>query len=321
MDNINISQQFDEQQYSEDDVHYATFSGLAAGSDRDMRPHWHDRFFQLHYLTSGKLTLQMDTHYYSLQAPLVVLTPPLVPHAFSTGQGRDGHVLTVRQELVWPLMQAIRPGSRESVDIPGFCLSMASRPQTRVACDRIWALMVHEFTHRLSGRQMQLRLLAQSLFTLVLREADLHDSDNVSVRGEMRLFQRFNQLVNEKYRNHSTVPDYARELGISESRLNQLCQRLAGLSPKRLIFERVMREARRMLLFSSASVHQIARQLGYNDPAYFARFFHRLEGRSPSEYRRQLLTAGRAEPPAGDDGVPVCRDDRSGDGEPLLPGG
>ncbi|HBT14272.1 MAG TPA: 4-hydroxyphenylacetate catabolism regulatory protein HpaA, partial [Erwinia persicina] len=35
------------------------------------------------------------------------------------------------------------------------------------------------------------------------------------------------------------------------------------------------------------SVHQIAWQLGYKDPAYFARFFHRLTGCSPSEFRRR----------------------------------
>ena len=287
MENINISQQYDDRQYVDDDVHYATFSGLAAFFGRDMRPHWHDRFFQLHYLTSGKMELQLDEHQYSLQAPLFVLTPPSVPHAFNTESDSDGHVLTVRQELIWPLMQALWPGSRESLDIPGFCLSLASRPQTREALDRLWPLIVQEFSLQLSGRQTQLRLLAQSLFTLVLREADLHDNGNVSVRGEMRLFQRFNQMVNEKYREHRTVPDYAHELGISESRLNELCRRLANLPPKRLIFERVMREARRMLLFSTSSVHQIAWQLGYKDPAYFARFFHRLEGCSPSEYRRR----------------------------------
>jgi len=287
MENINISQQYHERQYADEDVHYATFSGLADFFGRDMRPHWHDRFYQLHYLTSGRIELQLDAHQYSLHAPLFVLTPPSVPHAFTTENDSDGHVLTVRQELVWPLLQALWPGSRESLDIPGFCLSLATRCPTRASLDRLWPLLAQEYSHRLNGRETQLRLLAQSLFMLVLREADPRESGSVSVRGEMRLFQRFNQMVNEKYREHLTVPDYAHDLGISESRLNDLCRRLANLPPKRLIFERVMREARRLLLFSTASVHQIAWQLGYKDPAYFARFFNRLEGCSPSEYRRR----------------------------------
>lgn len=287
MENINIGEQFDDRQYASEDVHYATFAGLAAFFGRDMRPHWHDRFFQLHYLTSGKIELQLDAHHYSLQAPLFVLTPPSVPHAFITESDSDGHVLTVRQELVWPLMQALWPGGRGSVDIPAFCLSLAGRLPTREAMDQLWALLSHEFCRQLNGRDTQLRLLAQSLLTLVLREADPGESGSVSVRGEMRLFQRFNQMVNEKYRQHLTVPDYADALGISESRLNELCRRLANLPPKRLIFERLMREARRQLLFSTASVHQIAWQLGYKDPAYFARFFHRIEGCSPSTFRRR----------------------------------
>lgn len=54
MENINISQQYDDPQHADDDVHYATFSGLAAFFGRDMRPHWHDRFFSCTTLTAEK---------------------------------------------------------------------------------------------------------------------------------------------------------------------------------------------------------------------------------------------------------------------------
>lgn len=74
-------------------------------------------------------------------------------------------------------------------------------------------------------------------------------------------------------------------LGMSESRLTELCRRFANQSPKRLIFERVSREARRLLLYSEQSINQIALDLGYKDPAYFARFFNRMMGCSPTQFR------------------------------------
>jgi len=51
--------------------------------------------------------------------------------------------------------------------------------------------------------------------------------------------------------------------------------------------KRVSPSAKRLLLFSDSSVHQISSALGYKDPTYFARLFHRLAGFSPSEFRRR----------------------------------
>ena len=92
------------------------------------------------------------------------------------------------------------------------------------------------------------------------------------MRGELKLFQRFNQLTDAHYHEHWTVPEYASELHLTESRLTDICRRFANRSPKRLIFDRQLREARRLLLFSDSTVSEIARQLGFKDPAYFARF-------------------------------------------------
>lgn len=289
MENINISRQYGEAPGDGDDVHYALFSRLATFFGRDMHAHRHDRYFQLHCLTHGKIELQLDEHHYAVQAPLFVLTPPSVPHAFVTEEPSEGHVLTVHQALICPLLQALWPGSSDALMIPGLCRSLADSPQTLSALAQLWSLIAQEFAQQGNGRETQLRLLSQSLFLLVLRE--VHSDDDrpgrVSVRGEMTLFQRFTCMVDEKYREHLTIPAYARALGISDSRLTVLCHRLVNQPPKRLIFDRIIREAKRLLLFSPDSVHQIAWQLGYKDPAYFSRFFHRIAGCSPSEFRRR----------------------------------
>ncbi|WP_077726555.1 helix-turn-helix domain-containing protein, partial [Escherichia coli] len=97
-------------------------------------------------------------------------------------------------------------------------------------------------------------------------------------------FQRVNMLIESHFHQHWTVPDYANGLHITESRLTDICRRFANRPPKRLIFDRQLREAKRLLLFSDNAVNNIAWQLGFKDPAYFARFFNRLVGYSPSAY-------------------------------------
>ncbi|AIR03046.2 4-hydroxyphenylacetate catabolism regulatory protein HpaA [Pluralibacter gergoviae] len=282
--NIDLVREYDAR-YAGEDVHYETFARLAAFFGRDMRPHWHDRCFQLHFLATGRITLQLDAHYYAVRAPLFILTPPSVPHAFFTEPDSDGHVLTVRQELVWPLIESLWPGSGEAAMLQGICLSLENLPATLSALNHLWPTIADEFRHRRPGRELLLQSLARSVFTLLLREAPPCDRAPSGVRGEMRLFQKFNRLVDERFRQHLTVPAYADMLGMSESRLTELCRRFANQPPKRLIFERVSREARRLLRFSELSVNQIALELGYKDPAYFARFFHRMEGCSPTGYR------------------------------------
>ena len=80
---------------------------MAAFFGRDMQAHRHDRYFQMHFLDTGQIELQLDDHRYSVQAPLFVITPPSVPHAFITESDSDGHVLTVHEELIWPLLEAL----------------------------------------------------------------------------------------------------------------------------------------------------------------------------------------------------------------------
>lgn len=138
--NIDICKEYDAR-YATDEVHYETFAGLAAFFGRDMQVHWHDRFFQMHFLETGKIELQLDSQHYSVQAPLFILTPPSVPHAFFTEPDSDGHVLTVRQELIWPLLERLYPGSNLALDMPGICLSLADAPQELTALSHYLSLI------------------------------------------------------------------------------------------------------------------------------------------------------------------------------------
>ncbi|SUH09821.1 4-hydroxyphenylacetate 3-monooxygenase operon regulatory protein [Salmonella enterica subsp. enterica] len=106
--NIDISKEYDESMGS-NDVHYQSFARMADFFGRDMQAHRHDQFFQMHFLDTGQIELQLDDHRYSVQAPLFVLTPPSVPHAFITESDSDGHVLTVREELVWRCWKCFIP--------------------------------------------------------------------------------------------------------------------------------------------------------------------------------------------------------------------
>jgi AraC family transcriptional activator of pobA len=61
-----------------------------------------------------------------------------------------------------------------------------------------------------------------------------------------------------------------------------------GHNAQALLHARLVREASRRLVHIAAPVSSIAFELGFDDPAYFCRFFKRHAGASPRDYRRRL---------------------------------
>jgi AraC family transcriptional activator of pobA len=81
------------------------------------------------------------------------------------------------------------------------------------------------------------------------------------------------------------VASLAAELGISATQLNRICRAQLGRGALDLLHARLALEAQRQLAYTTQSVKRIGLDLGFPDPGYFTRFFQRLCGMSPSEWR------------------------------------
>jgi AraC-like DNA-binding protein len=96
---------------------------------------------------------------------------------------------------------------------------------------------------------------------------------------------RFGDLVERSFRDKQSVAELARSLHVSESRLRNTCLAATGQSPIQLLHGRALLEAKRQLHYTDKPVREIAWALGFEDPAYFTRFFSRLAGVSPRAFR------------------------------------
>ena len=119
--NIDMNKGYDESLGTEE-VHYQSFARMAEFFGRDMQAHRHDQYFQMHFLDTGQIELQLDDHRYSVQAA-VCPDAALGAARFITESDSDGHVLTVREDLVWPLLEVLYPGTRR----PSACRASACR--------------------------------------------------------------------------------------------------------------------------------------------------------------------------------------------------
>lgn len=270
-------------------VHYGSFGSLADFFGRDTPAHRHDRFYQLHFLETGRIELTLDDVTHALEAPLFFLTPPSVPHAFRTEPTAAGHVVTVAQALVWRLFDEDPSLARRHLGGPR-CVALRGpegRHQAR-QLSRLFGLLKREVEGRQEGSAAGIEALTRLILIAICRLVDSEGAATGGRRHELAALRRFHELVEREFARHWPLARYAGALNMTEARLTDLCNRLAARSPKRIVHDRLLLEARRFLAFSRLPVNEIAHALGFEDVGYFCRFFKRRQGATPSGYRVSL---------------------------------
>jgi AraC-like DNA-binding protein len=104
---------------------------------------------------------------------------------------------------------------------------------------------------------------------------------------ETRLFKDFSLLVEMNYKTLHSVTDYATRLGISPKSITKHFQKLGAKTPSDFIKSRILLEAKRLLIYTDKTVKEIAFDLGFNDPAYFTRFFTKAIFKSPLQFKKE----------------------------------
>ena len=103
------------------------------------------------------------------------------------------------------------------------------------------------------------------------------------------LFAKYKSLVEENYAKNLTISNYAAILNISSKTLTNITKEIVGKPASKIIAERIVLEAQRLLRFTSLQISEIAFKVGFEDASYFVKHFKRHIGVSPSIYRANSL--------------------------------
>jgi len=112
------------------------------------------------------------------------------------------------------------------------------------------------------------------------------EKDVVKESIETKLFKDFSLLVEQNFKKIHRVTGYAYRLGLSPKSLTKHLQKIGTQTPSDFIKNRIITEAKRLLLYKNDSIKEIAFDLGFNDPAYFSRFFTKATGQSPKQFKK-----------------------------------
>ena len=101
------------------------------------------------------------------------------------------------------------------------------------------------------------------------------------------------EFIERRFREETPLAIIARSVGVSRSHLCRIFRRVTGQSLKCCLTRRRLQAAKAMLRNSKVRVQQVATAVGYRDLSHFDRVFRRLEGQTPSSYRRRCVQETR----------------------------
>jgi AraC-like DNA-binding protein len=115
-------------------------------------------------------------------------------------------------------------------------------------------------------------------------ECSAEERLNISNHANV-VFVKFRHLLEQNFTKIHSVHEYASMLGVSIRSLNDYVRESSHHTPLQLINERIALEAKRQIQHSPLTIKEIGYQLGFEDPSNFVKFFKRVTGQKPTDYR------------------------------------
>lgn len=261
-----------------DVVHCETIAARSVLHDWRLAVHRHARLHQVLLIERGGGEATLDGRVVPLKPMQVVNVPVGHVHGFRFLPDTQGWVLTIAAEIMDEALLAaegLRGTLARSAVVRG-------SPQIRAIMKQIFA----EHAARDFGRAHVLRALSAAMIGLVARALSVKSRDNGA--SESGLFRRFEALLEQHHLQRWSVADYASALSVTPTHLNRITRAATGDTASHLILNRLIREARRNLVYTNLPVSTIAYTLGFEDPAYFSRVYAAATGLSPRAFRAQL---------------------------------
>ena len=133
-----------------------------------------------------------------------------------------------------------------------------------------------------------IRALMLQAFILISR-INSDDKEKQLPPYNYTLLKTFQKLIEKNYSTLKLPRDYAELMYITPNHLNAICNDILGQSAGEVIRNRVLLEAKRLLINLNLTIAEIGYQLNFNDNSYFTRFFKKYAGITPEEFRKITL--------------------------------
>ncbi|MGV8939280.1 MAG: helix-turn-helix domain-containing protein [Allorhizobium sp.] len=271
-----------------DFLHIETLRDRSGPNDWRIRPHAHPAHMQVLLVRSGGGTIWMEDKGMPIPAPGILVVPAGIVHQIDFDPGTDGFVVTAA-------LGCLKMAAAADQRLTKVAEHPAVYPLTGTGVSIPAVIDTFEWLHRdfiwsAPGRRTAIMAQYMRILVVMLRVYVSHDDPGIAAPDrDYDLLVRYRALLEGHFRNERSLAFYAGDLAVTQARLNTACKARAGKTASDLLYERIIMEAKRYLVYSESSVAQVAHLTGFDDPAYFSRFFTQRVGISPGVFRKQAM--------------------------------
>lgn len=266
-------------------LHFERIYERSQHHDWTIRAHRHDKLAQIFLFHTAGVHVEIANRRVTTDSMAGLFIPPMISHGFHFPKNIKGGVVSVEMSRLFPLIEANNL-TRTAFDAVGWIGDES--PHFRRFKEKFAAISLDYRsmeTHRNEAMANEtaglLLCFARSL------EAQRHQKSSELLTRQEQHVRRFCLLVEDNFRTDYGLDFYAREVGISKVQLTRLCREILKRTPLETLAARKLLEAKRQLEFTQYPVSYISEELGFNDVAYFSRFFKHRTGLSPMAFRRK----------------------------------
>lgn len=264
-------------------VHVESLDDRTRPSEWTIRPHRHADLSHIFHVAAGGGAVRADGRELAFAAPCLLVIPAGLVHGFDWASESSGSVLTISRSHLAAICDRYGEFAALFRREGAVTLDPGAAGQAAI----LMATLARELAWDSPGHRAAVDAALLAIMTTVLRGLDPGAEARPASGGQAELVARLRQRIEERFRLREAVTEHAAALGVTVSRLRHACAVVARQSPQAMLDERALLEAKRVLLYSNLAVAEIAWSLGFEDAAYFSRFFTRHAGCPPRVFRQR----------------------------------
>lgn len=253
------------------------------------KPHKHN-FYLVMLFTEGSGMHEIDFERFEIKPGSLFLLCPGKMHNWELSDDIKGYIFFHSKEFYDLNFSSKR------VDNYPFYYSAQNSPviylegSKLLEMENLFANVQQEYEGEVFMQQQKLLALIDLIYIELSRVFwDRSIPIQASYSGYAIKLRKLENLIDQHFIAEKSPAKYAEMMHISLKHLNRICKSLIGKTVTDLILDRVILEAKRMLIHTESTVSEVAVELGYTDYSYFSRLFKKRYGASPNSFKREYL--------------------------------
>lgn len=247
-------------------------------------PHGHD-FYLILIITKGSGLHYIDSTKYNIQPGAMFIISPGQIHKWELANDTDGYVLFFTKKYFLLDFNSERltnlPFLQSTFSQPHILLNKSQEKQII----NVFKKVAEEYSGRDLNYHELIRIYLNEMFIKLARFYSQKNNIKYVYTYELIQLNKFETLIDSNFKSHKPLSFYAEEMSISLKQLSYLCKKVIDKKPSEMITDRLILEAKRLIIHSDLSISSISNSLNFNDNSYFARMFKKICNQTPDQYR------------------------------------